>query len=65
LLILCRHSSALAGQCNRLLLDNAAIRERIARLKSDDTYLQQLIRQELGYVRPDELVYRFPKAAEP
>ncbi len=65
LLILRHHSDMLMVERDRLILDNAAFRERIARLKSDDTYLQQRIRQELGYVRPGELVYRFPKAEQP
>jgi cell division protein FtsB len=65
LLILRRHSSALIRQRDALLLDNAAFRDRIARLRSDDAYLQRLIRQELGYVRPGEVVYRFPKPQQP
>jgi cell division protein FtsB len=65
LLILRRHSRALIRRRDALLLDNAAFRERIARLRSDDAYLQRMIRQELGYVRPGELVYRFPKSEQP
>jgi len=65
LLILRRHSSVLTGERDRLVRDNAAFRERIARLNSDDAYLQRLIRQELGYVRPGELVYRFPRSEQP
>jgi cell division protein FtsB len=65
LLILRRHGSALIRERDTLLLDNATFRERIARLRSDDAYLQQLIRQELGYARPGEFVYRFPEAGQP
>jgi cell division protein FtsB len=65
LLILRRHCSVLTEERDRLVLDNAAFREQIARLKSDDAYLQRLIRQELGYVRPGEFVYRFPKSKQP
>ena len=65
LLVLRLHSSALMGKRDRLVQDNAASRERIARLNSDDDYLQRLIRQELGYVRPGELVYRFPRPEQP
>jgi cell division protein FtsB len=60
LLLLRHHSQLLASECERLRQENTALRAQIARLNSDDTYLQQLIRQELGYVRPGELVYRFP-----
>jgi cell division protein FtsB len=59
LLVLRQHSNALAKERDRLLADNALIQLRIARLRSDDAYLQQLIRQELGYARPGEIVYRF------
>ena len=65
LLVLRHHSRVLREECDRLVLDNAGLRVRIARLKSDDAFLQRLIRQELGYVRPGELVYRFPKHEQP
>src|SRR5690349_6229179 len=65
LLILRRHSGALIRQRDALLLDNAAVRIRITRLTSDDAYLQRLIRLELGYVRANELVYRFSKSEQP
>jgi cell division protein FtsB len=65
LLFLRHHSSLLIRKRDRLVLDNAALRERIARLKSDDVYLQRLIREELGYVRPGEFVYRFAKPEQP
>jgi cell division protein FtsB len=65
LLVLRLHSSVLTEERDRLVRDNAAFRERIARLNSDDDYLQRLIRRELGYVRPGELVYRFTKPEQP
>jgi cell division protein FtsB len=42
-----------------LLKSNAELRVKVARLGGDDRYLERRIREELGYVRPDELVYRF------
>jgi cell division protein FtsB len=65
LLILRGHSRVLTGERDRLLQDNAVFRERIARLNSDGAYLQHLIRQELGYARPGEFVYRFPSSEQP
>ena len=65
LLILRRHSSALTRQRDELLAENAQFRDRVSRLKSDDTYLQRLIRKELGYVQPGEIVYRFADSAQP
>jgi cell division protein FtsB len=64
LLILRHHTAALTGERDRLVRENAAFRERIARLNSDDLFLQRLIRQELGYVRSGEFVYRFPKSEQ-
>ena len=45
---------------NQKVAENAELKTRIARLRSDEVYLQRLIRTELGYARPDEFVYRFP-----
>ena len=42
-----------------LLKSNAELRVKLGRLGHDDRYLERRIREELGYVRPDELVYRF------
>ena len=65
LLTLRYHSSALTRQRDALLAENAQLRERVSRLNSDDTYLQKLIRKELGYVQPGEIVYRFADSAQP
>lgn len=59
LLVLRRHRVQLVAMRNHLFADNAQLAERIARLHSDDAYLQRLIRQQLGYARRDEFVYRF------
>jgi cell division protein FtsB len=59
LLILRQHSSALGRERDALIVDNAVFRQQIARLKSDDACLQRLIREELGFVRRGETVYRF------
>ena len=42
-----------------LLKSNAALKLKLGRLGKDDRYLERRIREQLGYVRPDELVYRF------
>jgi cell division protein FtsB len=42
-----------------LLRSNAALKLKLGRLHTDDRYLERRIREQLGYVRPDELVYRF------
>lgn len=38
---------------------NQALRTEIHRLQSDRLYLEGLARRELGFVRPNETVYRF------
>ena len=53
------HRAALEGRRDQLAADNAAFRTRVQKLRSDDRYLERLIRRELGYARPDELVYKF------
>ncbi len=65
LLVLRHHRSILTVERDRLVADNAHFREGIARLQSDDAYLQSIIRQELGYVRPGEFVYRFSQSQQP
>ncbi|MEW6296524.1 MAG: septum formation initiator family protein [Thermodesulfobacteriota bacterium] len=42
-----------------LLRENEALRERIARLREDDEFLEKIVREELGYVREGEFAYRF------
>jgi len=42
-----------------LLEENARLRDQLGRLRSDDLYLEELARRQLGLVKPGELVYRF------
>lgn len=39
---------------------NEQLRGHIARLESDDLYLERIARERLGLARPDELIYRDP-----
>ncbi|MGH7933241.1 MAG: FtsB family cell division protein [Candidatus Binataceae bacterium] len=59
LLVLRRHRAGLETVRDQLLAQNHQLKTRIAKLRSDNAYLQRLIRRELGYARPNELVYRF------
>lgn len=47
----------------RRLEENTALREQITRLRTDDRFLEGLARRELGFVRSDEVVYRFGRRA--
>jgi cell division protein FtsB len=46
----------------RLHKENEALRQRITRLRSDDSYLEKIAREELNLVRPGDVVYRFPSS---
>jgi len=65
LLVLRQRSTTLTNERDTLISDNTALQEHIVRLKSDDAYLQRLIRQELGYARPGEFVFRFARPESP
>ena len=39
--------------------ENERLRERILRLRTDNSYLEKVAREELNLVRPGEIVYRF------
>jgi cell division protein FtsB len=41
-----------------LLQTNNRLRSQIQRLRTDDLYLEELARKQLGLVRPNEIVYR-------
>jgi cell division protein FtsB len=43
--------------------NNARLRDRIRRLRSDDTYLEKLARERLGLVKKGEILYRLPPPA--
>ncbi|HWO43167.1 MAG TPA: septum formation initiator family protein [Candidatus Eisenbacteria bacterium] len=43
----------------RLQKENESLQRQIARLRRDDSYLEQVAREELNLVRPGEIIYRF------
>ena len=59
LLTLRQHRMALEAQHQTLLARNAVLKTDIQNLRSDNRQLEHLIRRELGYARPGELVYKF------
>lgn len=45
--------------------ENEALRQRIVRLRNDDSYLEMIAREELNLVRPGEVIYRFSSPDSP
>ena len=64
LLALRAERQRLGEEAVALLQQNADLRDRIDRLRTDDRFLESLARRELGFVRPDEIVYRFHRPAK-
>ena len=54
-----RQREALAVEASRLQQENQRLIVEIERLKGDDSYLEQLAREDLGMVKPGELVFQF------
>ena len=50
---------AFEAEAFTLLRENAELRNRITRLKTDDEFLEKMAREKLGLVRKGEFVYRF------
>ncbi len=48
-----------------LLTENQRLRSELHQLRHDDRYLERLAREQLGFVRPGEVVYRFPDSGRP
>ncbi|MGH7863499.1 MAG: FtsB family cell division protein [Candidatus Binataceae bacterium] len=59
LLVLRRYRGQLEARRERLEQGNAKLGTIVQKLRSDDRYLERLIRRELGYARENELIYRF------
>jgi cell division protein FtsB len=56
---LSRERARLLAENDQLRGENARLTLELEKLRSDPKYVQRLIRQELGYARPDEFVYYF------
>jgi cell division protein FtsB len=59
LLLLRERRSELEEKRAGLMLQKAELETSVQNLRSNDRYIEHLIRRELGYARPDELVYKF------
>jgi cell division protein FtsB len=52
----------LEAQVFALLRENEDLRSRIRRLQTDDEFFEKVAREELGFVRKGEIIYRFRDA---
>ncbi len=59
LMKLSRYRTGMIAENEHLKNENAQLESQVGKLRSDDAYIQRVIRQELGWARPDEFVYRF------
>jgi cell division protein FtsB len=44
-----------------LMVRQTELETSVQNLRSNDRYLEHLIRKELGYARPDEMIYKFTR----
>ena len=63
LLALHAERQRLGREAVALIERNAALRDEVQHLQSDDRYLESFARRQLGLVRGDEVVYRFHRPA--
>ena len=59
LLLLRQRRAELEAKRADLMVHKAELETSVQNLRSNDRYLEHLIRKELGYARPDEMIYKF------
>ncbi|HXW85359.1 MAG TPA: septum formation initiator family protein [Candidatus Binataceae bacterium] len=59
LLVLRARRTQLETAHAELIAQQTALTTAIQKLGSDDRYVEHAVRRELGYARPDELIYKF------
>ena len=64
LLLLRERRADLEDRRAELQMQQAVLQTSVRNLRSNDRYLEHLIRTELGYARSDEMVYKFTAPAE-
>jgi len=58
-----RERSLIEEKSAELRAANEKLRQEIALLHSDRRYLERIARNELGLVKPNEIIYQFPVSA--
>lgn len=65
LLLLRHHRAELEARRTALAARNRQLETIVQNLRSNRRYLERRIRSELGWVRPDELIYKFTAPGAP
>ncbi len=65
LLVLRQRRCELEARRARLIAQQRVLETEVQNLRSNQGYIERLIRSELGYARPNELIYKFPGAGAP
>ena len=60
-----REHRTLNDRITVLLGQNEQLRTKLQRLRQDDRYLERLARDQLGFIRRGEVVYRFQDRSRP
>jgi cell division protein FtsB len=56
---------ALVADNARLTLENSRMYDIVGRLQNDPEYIENIARQELGMIRPDEVIFKFNHGTKP
>lgn len=54
----------LEKQIEQVAKENAGLKQEVHALEKDRSYQEYLVRKDLGYIKPDEIEYRFIKRIE-
>jgi cell division protein FtsB len=65
LFVLRQYRERLESGLERQQAEDRNLQATITKLQSDDAYIQRLIRQQLGFARSNELIYKFPGDSVP
>jgi cell division protein FtsB len=60
-----QEQAALEREIDQLGAANAGLAEEVRAMRTDPSRLEAIAREDLGLVKPNELVFEFPSAAAP
>ncbi|MBW2094872.1 MAG: septum formation initiator family protein [Deltaproteobacteria bacterium] len=60
-----KERQACEQRIKKLIEENQALFDEIQRLRTDSKYVEQVARKELGLIKENEIIYRFPEEKNP